>query len=527
MAARSDTGVRSSAAFPLRWTGEKKLGRRAQRRMQKERRWSGAGFLQLVGIGGLTMLVLPSLAACHTTTDGNGILVSNQSADGLTLYGTSRSPRAWVSTNRGQTWEEMDLEPTIGTREVHRIWPLDDGELLAAVGPAKDHREPGALWRSIGFPTCGTRCRWERTLQTGYLGTVGDPAPSTPGGAITGYVEPLRRWTVDVHGPIVACCEYGIQSATDKSRYAYLSEDMGKSFARVFDIGTAPNQHTHGICYDPWWDALWLTSGDGSRRGLHVSFDRGATWGSVPLDAKGISYQFVVVVALEQCIVLTSDYQDFNGVARIPRPANGSRSPAELVVEPAWTYSVHTNRIEIIGSTTFQGGPGEPLIIVFEAESNASSMVVATHDGYHFEELWREDLDLAADQTVLYRVSAPMPTERSTSRRRTTGGIRRRASTPSSIPTTPDHSRPNSRRPDQPPVQAPVRRASQANWPQAGVAVLVVCHTRSWPSRRCWATSTRPSPSQSPTAGVPIDQPPVSLGQPAGSWPSASTACRT
>ena len=50
-------------------------------------------------------------------------------------------------------------------------------------------------------------------------------------------------------------------------------------------------------------------------------------------------------------------------------------------------------------------------------------------------------------------------------------------------------------------THAPELYESQPYEPQAGAAVPVVCHTSSWPSRRCWATSSLPSPSQSPDPG--------------------------
>src|SRR5437764_1416363 len=45
------------------------------------------------------------------------------------------------------------------------------------------------------------------------------------------------------------------------------------------------------------------------------------------------------------------------------------------------------------------------------------------------------------------------------------------------------------------------------------------CHTNRLPSRVASATSTLPSPSRSPTAGVITDQPPVNLGHPVGATP--------
>jgi hypothetical protein len=221
---------------------------------------------------------------------------------------------------------------------------------------------------------------------------VGQPAPATPppGGTITGIAGPYQRWTVSVYGSIVLCCEYGEQRTGNKSRYAYLSTDTGQTFTRVFDIGNAEGVHTHGVCYDPYWDALWLTSGDGNAgRAVYLSTDHGRTWGNVPVNQGGHSYQFTGITALPSCVLFASDYQMFNGVARIPRPISGPGNPAQLTIQPADIFNIDGNTITNVGYQIFTAhAPGSPTYLAFTGANGGNSRVLSTTDGSTFQQPW-------------------------------------------------------------------------------------------------------------------------------------------
>lgn len=197
-----------------------------------------------------------------------------------------------------------------------------------------------------------------------------------------------RSWSLDTYGRVVIAAPYGSKvSSSDMARYVYMSEDYGQTWRIIFDLftengGVGTQAHVHGAAYDPWWDAVWIVSGDFENAANWVSFDRGATWEKLAL-----THQMTTVYPLPGAIMLVSDMAAPNAIFRIPRT-----SPQALHAEIAKMVD-SGNGLTMYGDQMFRlrSIPDAPLVMTAEAGSSAGpGCVYVTYDGYTIRELWKD-----------------------------------------------------------------------------------------------------------------------------------------
>jgi hypothetical protein len=323
--------------------------------------------------------VVPSLPASAVSIfDGGNRNPCWLSADRRTLFSRGTNT-LYASTDEGVTWSVLKggfAAPINGVRD------LANGELLVSL--VATGGVPGSLWLSSGYPQRGASATWTKVLDAG-AGGVG------PSSAFDGL------WGMSTHENIVVVSEYGLQSPpTDSSRFVYLSTDYGQTWTQIFDLGTNPSAHIHGVAYDPWWDAIWLVNGDtAANRATRVSFDRGQSWTVV-----STATQYVAVIPLPNCILFTTDGSP-NGVHRIERTADRT-VPAPVVAHALDASPLQT----YVGGMPYRApGIDMPVLLPFVTSSVAgyAGTVLATYDGYKFTRLWTDSQTYAVKgpQTVL------------------------------------------------------------------------------------------------------------------------------
>lgn len=285
-----------------------------------------------------------------TTTPAESIFPVSVSSDGLTLYGRYGS-RVMESTDEGANWTEVYAFPGF----VERARVMTNGALLVSCrGPAG---EPGEMWTNSGGS-------WERTLQS-----------STS----TSYFQ--SEWGMSVAGGNrIIVSEYGTKmpAAEVAPRRVWMSEDFGQTWTVVFDLGNVEDGHIHGSAWDPYWDRIWVVTGDSVNRGIHYSDDLGQTWTVASRD-----YQPVGILPMRDCVLLTTD-DAVNGILRIPRVDKNAHPTIEVayVVEQAKT-------LVTLGSAHYQHTPDSPAYFPFNRAGAGHSYLIATKDGTDFYELWK------------------------------------------------------------------------------------------------------------------------------------------
>lgn len=294
------------------------------------------------------------------------------SHDRTTLLGrqSGTGKLSW-STDDGVTWT-AHAQVFAGTALAY-IRELDNGELVAFCGQGDN----GNVWISSGWATNKVTATFTKTLDF-----VGSPPEVSYGAA-------MASWSADAYGPIIVVAEYGPKNGTaDMARYCYLSEDYGLTWRIIFDLAEkrpgngSLDAHLHGVCYDPWWDAIWLTQGDNSQRGTWVSYDRGDTWLEIPVNGK----QFTTIVAMPECILLGSDIGP-DGIYRIPRTAKDAPR-----IEYAHPVGDGTFGMIAGGWFRARGLPDAPVLIAASGANNNPGRVWATYDGYTFREVWTDTI---------------------------------------------------------------------------------------------------------------------------------------
>jgi hypothetical protein len=315
---------------------------------------------------------VPTLAASAVTiADGGNKNPCWMSADRRTIFACG-TDTLYTSIDDGATWATVKAGLTPYIKGIRQ---LANGELL--VSTAANAGVAGSLWLSSGYPTTGAAATWTKVLDAA--------------GGASSYFD--GSWGMSCYGSICAVSEYGLGHTGDKSRYAYLSTDSGATWTQIFDIGTVEELHVHGIAYDPWWDALWLATGDVPvGKTLQVSFDHGSSWTVV-----STAMQYVGIIPIENAILFTTDDAP-NGVFRLSRTADRSLGA------PVLAFQVSEALIQSdIGAMPFRAaGPGAPVLLPFIAKSGPGR-IFATYDGYNFSTLWTDTVSytLKGPQTIV------------------------------------------------------------------------------------------------------------------------------
>lgn len=314
------------------------------------------------------------------------------SADRTRVYTSLANPPRY-SDDDGATWTDLTLIP--GGVSVESTLLLDDGEMLVSglVGSVNRRR----VWRSSGLASGAPT--WTQVLEAPFAG-----------------IKFTQAWSQSTHGRIVLINEYGPKAGMpwpgfegdvprgEAAVRTYLSLDYGRTFKVIFNLhewvttaggrSNSDMQHLHGVAWDPHWDRVWVTYGDGmggkSSNGVIYSDDLGATWRFAHHTPEGSasSFQVVGIQPMPRCVLMFGDTTD--AVMRIDR-TQGKKS-GTYTVDVAYR-STAVGAPKHLCQGFYRGrreGDDAPLLAAFSTEGGTGQdFIVATLDGYTFTEVWR------------------------------------------------------------------------------------------------------------------------------------------
>ena len=313
-------------------------------------------------------------------------------ADRTRVYTSLANPPRY-SDDDGQTWTDLTLIP--GGVSVESTLLLDDGEMLVTglVGAVSRRR----VWRSEGLETGSPT--WVQVLEAPFAG-----------------IKFTQAWSQSTHGRIVLVNEYGPKAGMpwpgfegnvprgEAAVRTYLSMDYGRTFKVIFNLhdwvtakggrSNSDMQHLHGVAWDPYWDRIWITYGDGmggkGSNGVIFSDDLGASWQFAHHTPEGSqsSFQVVGIQPMPRCVLMFGD-----------------TTPAVMRIDRAHGKHTGTYPVDVAHDSTAAGSPKHlcqgfyrgrregddaPLLAAFSTEGGTGQdFIVATLDGYKFTEVWR------------------------------------------------------------------------------------------------------------------------------------------
>lgn len=332
-------------------------------------------------------------ARAATTVSGTTATAPGaMSADRTRIYTSFANPPRY-SDDDGQTWTALPL--VTGGVAVESTLLLDDGEMLVTgmVGSINRRR----AWRSEGLAT-GTPT-WVQVLEAPYAG-----------------IKYTQAWSQSTYGRIVLINEYGPKAGMpwagvdgdvprgEAAVRTHLSLDYGRTFKVIFNLhdwvttagGRAHSdmQHLHGVAWDPYWDRIWITYGDGmggkGSNGVIYSDDLGASWNFAHHTPEGAAsaFQCVGILPMPRCVLMFGDTTP--AVMRIDR-AHGKHSRT-YPVDVAYNSSAAGSPKHLCQGY-YRGrreGDDAPALAAFSTEGGVGQdFIVATLDGYKFTEVWR------------------------------------------------------------------------------------------------------------------------------------------
>lgn len=275
---------------------------------------------------------------------------------------------------------------------INRIEELEDGEFLIFLGhnAANPDTSGVGVWRSFN-----NRTEFSQVI-----------APSNPG---TNFLS----WSTFIVRNQVIVGEYGSftdNALTRGSRYLYYSSDNGITFTPILDLMNAPNIfptqdgwkqcHIHGACIDPYWDRIWVCTGDGNDSKLLAwTDDLGVTWDSINLyqytggEMTNQTLQFISMYPLKNTLVIAPDTA-FNYMFKVDR-INKSDTP---VIQRTWAFN-NTNAITHLTNGYVRFSPADPLYILMGRGDNAipsneadrHNFILATFDGTKYWKIWEDE----------------------------------------------------------------------------------------------------------------------------------------
>ena len=322
----------------------------------------------------------------------------------VTLNSSDRNVRA--SYDYGKTWAGtiIDFGERTATDWVRQT---EDGELLVCMYEVRDAPlfNVRKLKKSVGWkgdhnpPTS-----WIDIALPYYVG--GTRYTSTESRF---YGINYHQWGFSEHANILIVTEYGIKTGVaygDKptgaapneyARFSYISKDYGKTWDILFDLNNFTDGvgvHMHGAVYDPYWNRIWVSHGDGSfgSNGLFYSDDLGKTWKSATeFHNQGVNFaQTVHIVPMPTCVLFGSDTYP-NGIHRLDRAQGKSPAKGWYDIETAYLIPEQQTRLNHLCQSVAktQWLPNSPVIFGFSSETvSGKDCVVATFDGWSFYPIW-------------------------------------------------------------------------------------------------------------------------------------------
>lgn len=236
-----------------------------------------------------------------------------------------------------------------------------------------------------------------------------------PYGGVGTYKTFEFNWGFSYHKNIVVVNDYGTQGATGK---IWLSQDFGKTFTKILDIYQAPhnlymsNGHVHGSSYDPIFNRIWASTGDGYTNTYVLwSDDLGATWNKVQApfkDENGQIHQHTQFVG----ILTGNDFVLFNhdsprsGLYRYNR---GKKSDTPIF-EWAADVTDHSKN-EIAKPTQYSGTAMQYEDGVYYAamgwhdsavaDTGVLGKIIVSKDGYNWEVFYQDKINPVTNRGYL------------------------------------------------------------------------------------------------------------------------------
>lgn len=325
---------------------------------------------------------------------------------------TANNNTAYYSTDDGTTITALYTF----TEPFQSIIETNDGEALAMTISASVL--PAYIYKSSGWSTNKTTATWTRVH-------------TMPGGVRYEWSMPQ----CSVKGSNVVVAEYGPQTVTGdltandaKAWRIYVSTNNGNSFTQtavtpltdpnsLISVPNIDGVHIHAVCYDIYWDRIWVSYGDNTGKGPEVygvgnqqimySDDLGASWQhfAYPSDwnitVRGDAIQVTAIASTPDTICFVPDGKPF-AVMVIPRA--GYRVMGKFRIGPMFTMS--NSSTQTIGWTINQayGDVSMPLFAVCSAKndeasaaSNANivhaSVMVSSNRGVDWIEIYNERAD--------------------------------------------------------------------------------------------------------------------------------------
>ena len=231
-------------------------------------------------------------------------------------------------------------------------------------------------------------------------------------------------WGVQSRGSVIAISEYGSHG---KVGGVWYSRDFGEHFYHVFEHSmyapNYPNAHIHGICVDPYFDRLYVITGDSKRNSrlywwdyngeiLNDNLYNTIDWKFIETNRDcytGCNFQFVCGYALKDCVILGSDGAR-GGIMRINRGSKEDTPIIDFGVDFGYAKDGQFSTVWC-GGNMFKLNDESPLLMCIHREASNDlepndpnnpshyantyrtvlSKVYATYNGYDFSLLWEDD----------------------------------------------------------------------------------------------------------------------------------------
>lgn len=233
-------------------------------------------------------------------------------------------------------------------------------------------------------------------------------------------VNIIKDWCMSHHKNVMFFSDYdsGITvgganvRGTTGGQKAYVSLDNGYTFTECFDFTGndwskvinasnitnfgATQAHIHAVTYDPKQNIVWIVTGDGAVSRDNTSFfysrDLGQTWTHLrsSIVDTGQKSQMIMALPFDGCVAFGSDDNSINGVGVITYNGNN-------MVHEVASQVISKNALLAFARSTWHSQKHGVKYISFGQDSqkttdpDAKSFVVASANGYHWEEIWADN----------------------------------------------------------------------------------------------------------------------------------------
>ena len=233
-------------------------------------------------------------------------------------------------------------------------------------------------------------------------------------------VNIIKDWCMSHHKNVMFFSDYdsGITvgganvRGTTGGQKCYVSLDNGYTFTKCFDFTGndwskvinasnitnfgATQAHIHAVTYDPKQNVVWIVTGDGAVSRDNTSFfysrNLGQTWTHLrsSIVDTGQKSQMIMALPFDGCVAFGSDDSSLNGVGVITYNGNN-------MVHEVASQVIAKNDLLAFARSTWHSQKHGVKYISFGQDSqkttdpDAKSFVVASANGYHWEEIWSDN----------------------------------------------------------------------------------------------------------------------------------------